>query len=248
MRVKTAVPRHRKIKRLKKATKGFHGGRRRLLRTMKDAEILLTPEHPEASVEHVVRVGDRIAGYRMTEGAESPGVGPGFSRMPVDETEPGHRGESDAFVIEELEQVSGSAEGEESVWNVGVLDELGDAPEHRQILVRDLVGRGDDQKEHVDRFAVHRLVVEAGAVEPERDPEIGDADSSAVGDRDAAAEPGRAEHLPALEQAGELRSGPLVELKETNQLVNDRVLTAGAEVERNRGRAEEVTEPHGEAS
>jgi large subunit ribosomal protein L20 len=37
MRVKTAVPRHRRIKRLKKATKGFHGGRRRLLRTMKDA-------------------------------------------------------------------------------------------------------------------------------------------------------------------------------------------------------------------
>jgi large subunit ribosomal protein L20 len=37
MRVKTAVPRHRKVKRLKKATKGFHGGRRRLLRTMKDA-------------------------------------------------------------------------------------------------------------------------------------------------------------------------------------------------------------------
>ena len=37
MRVKTAVPRHRKLKRLKKATKGFHGGRRRLLRTMKDA-------------------------------------------------------------------------------------------------------------------------------------------------------------------------------------------------------------------
>lgn len=37
MRVKTAVPRHRKTKRLKKATKGFHGGRRRLLRTMKDA-------------------------------------------------------------------------------------------------------------------------------------------------------------------------------------------------------------------
>ena len=37
MRVKTAVPRHRRIKRLKKATKGFHAGRRRLLRTMKDA-------------------------------------------------------------------------------------------------------------------------------------------------------------------------------------------------------------------
>jgi large subunit ribosomal protein L20 len=37
MRVKTAVPRHRRIKRLKKATRGFHGGRRRLLRTMKDA-------------------------------------------------------------------------------------------------------------------------------------------------------------------------------------------------------------------
>ena len=37
MRVKTAVPRHRRIKRLKKATKGFHGGRRRLRRTMKDA-------------------------------------------------------------------------------------------------------------------------------------------------------------------------------------------------------------------
>jgi len=37
MRVKTAVPRHRRIKRLKKAAKGFHGGRRRLLRTMKDA-------------------------------------------------------------------------------------------------------------------------------------------------------------------------------------------------------------------
>ena len=37
MRVKTAVPRHRKLKRLKKATKGFHGGRRRLRRTMKDA-------------------------------------------------------------------------------------------------------------------------------------------------------------------------------------------------------------------
>lgn len=37
MRVKTAVPRHRRLKRLKKATKGFHGGRRRLRRTMKDA-------------------------------------------------------------------------------------------------------------------------------------------------------------------------------------------------------------------
>jgi large subunit ribosomal protein L20 len=37
MRVKTAVPRHRKVKRLKKAVKGFHGGRGRLLRTMKDA-------------------------------------------------------------------------------------------------------------------------------------------------------------------------------------------------------------------
>jgi large subunit ribosomal protein L20 len=37
MRVKTAVPRHRRIKRLKKRTKGFHAGRRRLLRTMKDA-------------------------------------------------------------------------------------------------------------------------------------------------------------------------------------------------------------------
>lgn len=37
MRVKTAVPRHRRIKRLKKAAKGFHGGRRRLLRTVKDA-------------------------------------------------------------------------------------------------------------------------------------------------------------------------------------------------------------------
>ncbi len=37
MRVKTAVPRHRRIKRLKKATRGFHAGRRRLLRTMKDA-------------------------------------------------------------------------------------------------------------------------------------------------------------------------------------------------------------------
>ena len=37
MRVKTAVPRHRRIKRLKKAAKGFHAGRRRLLRTMKDA-------------------------------------------------------------------------------------------------------------------------------------------------------------------------------------------------------------------
>jgi large subunit ribosomal protein L20 len=37
MRVKTGVPRHRRIKRLKKAAKGFIGGRRKLLRTMKDA-------------------------------------------------------------------------------------------------------------------------------------------------------------------------------------------------------------------
>ncbi len=37
MRVKTAVPRHRRIKRLKKAARGFHAGRRRLLRTIKDA-------------------------------------------------------------------------------------------------------------------------------------------------------------------------------------------------------------------
>ncbi|MHC4925629.1 MAG: 50S ribosomal protein L20 [Planctomycetota bacterium] len=37
MRVKTAVPRHRRIKRLKKAAKGFRGGRRKLLRTVKDA-------------------------------------------------------------------------------------------------------------------------------------------------------------------------------------------------------------------
>lgn len=37
MRVKTAVPRHRRIKRLKKAAKGFRGGRSKLLRTAKDA-------------------------------------------------------------------------------------------------------------------------------------------------------------------------------------------------------------------
>lgn len=37
MRVKTSVARHRRIKRLKKDVRGFHGGRRRLLRTMKDA-------------------------------------------------------------------------------------------------------------------------------------------------------------------------------------------------------------------
>ena len=37
MRVKTAVPRHRRIKRLKKAAKGFHAGRHRLHRTIKDA-------------------------------------------------------------------------------------------------------------------------------------------------------------------------------------------------------------------
>jgi large subunit ribosomal protein L20 len=37
MRVKTAVPRHRRIKRLKKAARGFRGGRHTLLKTMKDA-------------------------------------------------------------------------------------------------------------------------------------------------------------------------------------------------------------------
>ncbi len=37
MRVKTAVPRHRRKKRLLKAAKGFRGARHRLLRTMKDA-------------------------------------------------------------------------------------------------------------------------------------------------------------------------------------------------------------------
>ncbi len=37
MRVKTAVPRHRRIKRIKKAAKGFRGGRHSLLRTAKDA-------------------------------------------------------------------------------------------------------------------------------------------------------------------------------------------------------------------
>jgi large subunit ribosomal protein L20 len=37
MRVKNAVPRHRRIKRLKKAAKGFRGGRSKLTRTAKDA-------------------------------------------------------------------------------------------------------------------------------------------------------------------------------------------------------------------
>jgi hypothetical protein len=65
--------------------------------------------------------------------------------------------------------------------DVGVLGELRELAEHRQVLVADLEGRRHDEEEVVDGLVVDGVVVDAGRLAAERDAQPVDDEGAAVG-------------------------------------------------------------------
>src|SRR5215207_1875193 len=107
------------------------------------------------------------------------------SRLP---TPPPTSRRSDALLLEQGHELRGLADLEEALWHVGLLAELGDLAEHRQVLVGDFERRRDDEEEEVDRLLVDRLEVDAVRLPAERDAQLVDDERAAVRDGDAAAD------------------------------------------------------------
>lgn len=96
----------------------------------------------------------------------------------------------DPFFFEQGHEFSGCGDFEEATRHVRFLAELGNFPKHRQILIGYFEGRCNDQEEEIHRFVVDRLEVYAVAFPTEGDAQPIDDQRAAVGNGDAAANPG----------------------------------------------------------
>ena len=111
------------------------------------------------------------------------------------------------------------------------LAELRDFAEHRQVLVRDLERRRDDQEEKENRLLVDRLEIDALTLSSERDAELRHDERAAVGNRDPATDAGRSEILAPLQHLEQHSFRLVIETKEADQLLEDFILGVALELE-----------------
>src|SRR5258708_2164086 len=106
---------------------------------------------------------------------------------------------SDGLFFEQLYELTRLGDFQEPLRHVGLLAELRDLAQHRQILIRHLERGSDDQKKEVDRLFVDRLEVDAAFLSPKGDAQLVDDERPAVGNRDPASDARRPKILPTLE-------------------------------------------------
>src|SRR5689334_20596599 len=94
----------------------------------------------------------------------------------------------DAFLFEESHKLRRLSQTEQSIRDVGLLGELSNLAEHREILIRYLERRRDDEEEKVHRLLIDGLEVQACAFSSERNPELVHHQRAAMRDRDSAAD------------------------------------------------------------
>src|SRR5262249_24366602 len=82
---------------------------------------------------------------------------------------------------------------------IRLLAELRDLPEDREILIRDLERRRDDEEKEIDRLLVDRLEVDSLFATAEGDAQLVHDERAGMGNRDPAADSCRAEVLAPLE-------------------------------------------------
>ena len=95
---------------------------------------------------------------------------------------------------------------------------------------------------------VDRLVLHARPVMPVRQPEPAHHQRATVRNGDPTSHAGRAQGLPPLQHLQQGLARALVEMQQADELREDLVLGAAAEVRADRVRSEEVGEMHGVAA
>jgi hypothetical protein len=153
-----------------------------------------------------------------------------------------------SLLSQEPEEVVRRLESGEPLRYVGVFGELRDLAQDREILIRDLEGRGHDQKEIENRAVVDSLVLHALPVVSVGQADPVDDQGAAMGNRDSPAHAGRAQRLAALEHPEQRVGRTLVEAQQADELREDLVLAAALEVDRNGVRREELGEVHSVAA
>jgi hypothetical protein len=105
-------------------------------------------------------------------------------------------------------------------------------------------GWRDDQEEELHRLVVDGLEIETARLAAERDTEAVHHEGAAVRNRNAAADPGGAEVLSALEHLEEHPLGLVIELEEGDEFLEDLIFGGAFELELDGVFGEEFTEFH----
>src|SRR5690349_9699262 len=151
------------------------------------------------------------------------------------------------LVLQQLQELRRGLNPRQLRRHIGLLRKLGDLAEDREILVGDLEGRGDDQEEVIDWLAVDRVEVDAFELPAERDAELTDRQGPRVRDGDVLADARRPERLAALQHLHQRLLRLVVELEQTDELLEDVVLARALEVQVDRVVGEEITQAHVES-
>src|SRR5689334_12324139 len=105
----------------------------------------------------------------------------------------------DPFFLKQSHEFSGLFQSEKPIRNIGLLGELGNLAENRQVLIRDFERRSDDQEKEVDRFLVDRLEVESTRFATKSYAQLVDDQRAAVRNRYSTANASGAEVFAPLE-------------------------------------------------
>src|SRR5687767_7312518 len=140
-------------------------------------------------------------------------------------------GALDALFLQQRQELVGPVDREQSARHLRILAELRDLAEHRQILIRDLERRRDDQEDEVDRLLVDRLEVDALLLAPESHPELLNDEGATVRNRDPAADAGGPEVLAPLQHLVQHAFRLLVQLQKADQFLEDIVLRRARQVQ-----------------
>src|SRR5690606_37263503 len=132
----------------------------------------------------------------------------------------------------------------EPLGNIGLLGELRDLAQDREVLVADLQGGRHDEEEAVHRLPIDRLELHPLRLAPERHAQPVHHERTAVRDRDPPADARRAEVFPPLEHLEQDALDLLVQPQELDQLLEDVVLGLALEIELDRFSIEEFPQLH----
>src|SRR5262245_47454180 len=117
--------------------------------------------------------------------------------------------------------------------HIRVTREQRELTQYRQVVVRGFVRWRDDQEEIRDRLAIDRAILDSTVRAAVPNAQAIHREGTAVRNRDAAANAGRAEALPPLQHFEEDPPGSLIDIEHCDQLAQYIVFRATVQIQPN---------------